>query len=225
MIELSASGLADWQKCQRLWALTRYYEYEGPPSIWTAIGNTVHKTIQLIGEDDRPLEAIFKEQFKHYTKGVPTKGISLSRVKAGLLCSMGNIDWKKFKAEKEPKCELYFNKQIGDAKFVGYVDCLTNDNIIMEWKTTSKKNLPVDDHIQQGTIYKEMIEADKVYLVYFTWRNGQMKMFELNREDSHLLEIERVADEIATCVKKGEFKKTGNCKTCWERKECQARSW
>jgi len=225
MIELSASGLQDWRQCERLWALSRYYKYEGPPSIWTAIGKTVHKTIELVGQDERPLESVFKEQFKLFTKGVPSNGLPISRLKSGLLCSMGHIDWIEFKKGREPEHEVYFSKILGDIKFRGFVDCMTKDKTIFEWKSTSKKDLPVEEHIQQGTIYKEMAGSNRVFLVYFTWRNGQIRSYELSFDGSYIPEIERVAQEIAAAIKKGTFQITGKCKDCWERKECQSREW
>lgn len=225
MIELSASSIGDWKQCQRLWALRRFYEFDEPPSIWTAVGKAAHATIENFGKDERPLESVFNEQFKLHTKDVPTNGISLSRIKQGLLLSLSQIDWGRFKAEREPEHEVYFSRDFGDVKFRGYVDCITKDGTIYEWKTSAKKIIPVDEHVQQGAIYREMLSASNVYLVYFLWRSGQAKAFKLNGAKSFIPEIEAIAHEVNDAVKKGVFLKTGDCKKCFLKKECESRAW
>lgn len=226
MIELSVSGLQDWRKCQRLWALLRYYEHEEPTSVWLAIGRSVHQTIQLVGQEpERPIESIFKEQFKEKMRGVPTNGLPIRSVVHGLVSCLGQIDWKAFIEKRQPRQEVYFSKKFGSVHFRGYVDLVTSDNVIYEWKTTSKKSLPVQDHVEQGSIYREMLEARKVYLVYFTWRNGQVKAFELPLTGSSVPQIERTADQIERAIKLGVFKETGDCKGCWARDKCQEKQW
>ncbi|CAJ31498.1 putative nuclease [Betalipothrixvirus acidiani] len=151
------------------------------------------------------------------------RGVALHEGLEKLLTMYGE---KKIEFEKEVR------KQYGDYTLIGRLDGLTEDNIVIEFKTVAKPpDHPYEEHIFQVLIYMNMVNATKGVIVYV----GNNEMREFIVEDGKVTEIEtgqtffsqyHVDDEwikrqIEMYMTKTLIAPFNECRYCELRKSCQ----
>ena len=83
--------------------------------------------------------------------------------------------------------EKEIRKQYGNYELVGRLDGITNDNIVIEFKTVYKPpQFPYEPHIYQVLIYMNMMNSEKGLLVYIG--NNDITEFEITKESIRNIE-------------------------------------
>ncbi len=96
--------------------------------------------------------------------------------------------------------EKLLNNEI---KIVGRADRVL-EKYIIEFKTVSRiPDNPYETHINQVQLYLWLFEKEKAFIVYVSRTNGNVKIFEIMRDDSKVKELLERAKILAKSLKEG----------------------
>lgn len=116
-------------------------------------------------------------------------------------------------------------------RLVGRIDAYYNDpdegSMIIEFKTARKiPETPFPSHRMQAEIYGAFTEADKVYIIYISRTDGDIKVFDVKWSDSVLDTAMKRAETLSSCLRNGETpvrEPSHSCVFCPFRLYCSGR--
>jgi len=121
--------------------------------------------------------------------------------------------------------ELSLEKEYRGVRVRGRADRVLGDALV-EFKTASRiPNAPLDHHVDQLQLYFWLSDRERGFLVYVSKMSGEVRAFEVRRDEERVKSLLERAVELSRCLKNGVRPRPEPgwlCKFCEYREECGA---
>lgn len=232
MLYLSASAIKDYMECPRRYYYRRYFKSEAIPTEALSIGTVVHDTLETYWENRE--QAFEYANMKAMSYNISTKGVE--KINQQLEKFFESFVWMLTPSDS---IELEFSIPISTGcRLVGKIDRITQDRILLDWKTGSGYQITPDklskdpQFIIYDWAYERLYGRRPTATYYASLGLAKLVKFDRNKQYENILMndiIPSIAREIqskefnTSCgLPTGFFKFSNPCANCVFREVCHS---
>lgn len=216
MMHLSASSIKDYLECRKKYWYRINKPDSGLDNEYLLVGRVVHELIEKHWNDDFP-------PLDHYKFMYGLDDFLIEKINGYF------FNFKRFfrpLLSNTNTFEKFFKQNYTkDVLIVGKYDCITENNVVIDWKTSSKIPASISNDVQFILYYQSYFNEYKVYpdLYFASLYNGRLIKYIDNPSVRREL-YEQVIPNTINYIKAGMFPRTGlytsKCFNCVYKVEC-----